>query len=203
MNLRHLEMHLERLAGFSRPSARLEQYQTPPAVAARLLFHAYMQGAIEDKAVCDLGCGTGILACGAALLGATPITGIDLDPQAVGQAEKNADAVGAEIAFLVGDVRDDGFGWSSLRCDTVVMNPPFGAQKAHADRPFIDRSLEIAPEVYGIFNGGSSPFVAAYTEGRAVIDEVIACSFPMRRTFAHHRKERVDIAVEVIHFHRI
>ncbi len=203
MNLRHLEMRLERLAGFSRPSARLEQYQTPPAVAARLLFHAYMQGAIEGKAVCDLGCGTGILACGAALLGASSITGIDIDPQAAIAARKNAESIGAEIDFIVADVRDAGFDWVSLRCDTVVMNPPFGAQKAHADRPFIDRSLELGSEVYGIFNGGSSAFVAAYTEGRAVIEEVIACSFPMHRTFAHHRKERADIAVEVVHFHRI
>ncbi|MDN7025632.1 methyltransferase [Methanoculleus sp. FWC-SCC1] len=203
MNLRHLEMRLERLAGFARPSARLEQYQTPPAVAARLLFHAYMQGAIEGRAVCDLGCGTGILACGAALLGASSVVGIDIDPGAVAAARKNADAVDAQIGFLVGDVRDEGFDWSSLRCDTVVMNPPFGAQKAHADRPFIDRSLQLASEVYGIFNGGSSPFVAAYTEGRAAVEEVIACSFPMRRTFAHHRKDRADIAVEVIHYRRI
>ncbi len=64
------------------------------------------------------------------------------------------------------------------------MNPPFGAQKAHADRPFIDRALELAGEVYGIFNEGSTPFVAAYTEGRATIEEVIRCAFPMKRTCA-------------------
>ncbi len=51
MNLRHLEMRLERLAGgFERPTARLEQYQTPPApVAARLLHHAAMQGGDRGK----------------------------------------------------------------------------------------------------------------------------------------------------------
>src|SRR5690606_40553656 len=32
-------------------------------------------------------------------------------------------------------------------CDTVVMNPPFGAQEPHADRPFIDAALSIAPEI--------------------------------------------------------
>lgn len=203
MNLRHLEMRLERLAGFERPTARLEQYQTPAPVAARLLHHAAMQGAIEKRAVCDLGCGTGILACGAALLGASPAVGVEIDPAAIDVARQNAELLGVDVEFIVADIRDPGIDWNALACDTVVMNPPFGAQKVHADRPFIDRALEIAGEVYGIFNEGSTPFVAAYTEGRAAIEEVVRCAFLMRRTFAHHRKERVDITVEIIHLRRI
>ena len=203
MNLRHLEMRLERLQGFERPTARLEQYQTPAPVAARLLHHAAMQGAIEGRRVCDLGCGTGVLACGAALLGASAVTGVDIDPAAIDAARRNAQMLGVSVEFLVADVRSPSVDWARLACDTVVMNPPFGAQKAHADRPFIDRALELAGVVYGIFNEGSTPFVAAYTEGRAAIDEVIRCAFPLRRTFAHHRKERVDITVEVIRLRRI
>jgi len=203
MNLRQLEMQLERLEGFERPTARLEQYQTPAPVAARLLHHAAMQGAIEDRRVCDLGCGTGILACGAALLGASAVTGVDIDPAAITVARKNAEKFGVAVEFIVADVRSPDFDRAALSCYTVVMNPPFGAQKAHADRPFIDLALEIAGEVYGIFNEGSTPFVAAYTEGRAAIEEVIRCAFPMKRTFAHHRRERVDIMVEVIHLRRI
>ncbi|MEN6512962.1 METTL5 family protein [Methanoculleus sp.] len=203
MNLRQLEMRLERLEGFERPTARLEQYQTPAPVAARLLHHAAMQGAIEGCRVCDLGCGTGILACGAALLGASAVTGIDIDPGAIDVARRNAGMLGVTVEFLAADIRSPDVDWAGLACDTVVMNPPFGAQKAHADRPFIDRALELAGVVYGIFNEGSTPFVAAYTEGRATIDEVIRCVFPLKRTFAHHRKERVDITVEVIRLGRI
>ena len=203
MNLRHLEMRLERLEGFERPPARLEQYQTPASVAARLLHHAAMQGAIEGRRVCDLGCGTGILACGAALLGASAVTGIDVDAGAIEVARRNAEAFDLSIEFLVADIRSPDVDWAGLACDTVVMNPPVGAQKAHADRPVSDRALELAGEVYGIFNAGSTPFVAAYTEGQATIEEVIRCEFPMRRTFAHHRKDRVDITVEVIHLSRI
>jgi putative methylase len=203
MNLRQLEMRLERLQGFERPTVRLEQYQTPAPVAARLLHHAAMQGAIEGCRVCDLGCGTGILACGAALIGASAVTGVDIDPAAIELARQNAETFGVTVDFIVADVRSPDVDWAGLACDTIVMNPPFGAQKAHADRPFIDRALELADEVYGIFNEGSSPFVAAYTEGRATIEEVIRCAFPLKRTFAHHRKERVDITVEVIHLRRI
>jgi len=203
MNLRHLEMELERLEGFERPTSRLEQYRTPAPVAARLLHHAAMQGAIEGRRVLDPGCGTGVLTCGAALLGAAAVTGLDIDPAAVAVARRNADRLGLDIEFLVADVRDSSLEWDRFASDTVVMNPPFGAQKVHADRPFIDRALELAGEVYGIFNQGSAAFVAAYTEGRAVLEEVIRCEFPMRRTFAHHRRDRVDITVEVIHLRRI
>jgi len=69
MKLKQLEMILQRVGGFPRPQAALEQYQTPAPLAARLLYHALMKGDIEGKQVCDLGCGTGILAIGAALLG--------------------------------------------------------------------------------------------------------------------------------------
>ena len=203
MNLRQLEMRLERLEGYERPIARLEQYQTPAPVAARLLHHAAMQGAIEGRRVCDLGCGTGILACGAALLGASNVTGLDIDPSAISVARRNAEMLGVSVEFLVADIRSPDVDRAGLACDTVVMNPPFGAQKAHADRPFIDRALELAAEVYGIFNEGSAPFVATYTEGRATVEEVIRCAFLLRKTFAHHRKERVDITVEVIRLRRI
>ena len=202
MNLRQLEMRLERLQGFERPTARLEQYQTPAPVAARLLHHAAMQGAIGGRRVCDL-VRTGILACGAALLDASNVTGVDIDPAAIEIARQNAEMLGVTVDFIVADIRSPDVDWAGLVCDTVVMNPPFGAQKAHADRPFIDRALELGNVVYGIFNEGSSSFVAAYTEDRAVIEEIVRCAFPMRRTFAHHRKERVDITVEVIRLKRI
>ena len=68
MKRKQLEMMLERLEGFSRPSFQREQYATPASVAAEMLFLAGMRG--ELGTVCDLGCGTGVLAIGAALLGA-------------------------------------------------------------------------------------------------------------------------------------
>ena len=78
MNLRHLEMSLERLEGFERPIARLEQYQTPAPVAARLLHHAAMQGAIEGRRVCDIGCGYGATAADLAARRGVTVTGLTL-----------------------------------------------------------------------------------------------------------------------------
>ncbi len=44
----------------------------------------------DGMAVLDVGCGSGILSIAAAKLGARPVTGIDVDPEAVRVAERNA-----------------------------------------------------------------------------------------------------------------
>jgi putative methylase len=198
MKLKKLEMALQRLAGFPRPRAALEQYQTPAPLAARLLYHALMKGDVEGRSVCDLGSGTGVLAIGAALLGAKNVRGIDIDHDAIVVAQENAALMGVDVEFLVADVRDVSFPESIGACDTVIMNPPFGAQTAHADRPFIDLALTIAPVTYGIFNAGSTPFIKTYTEERAEIAERVGGVFPIQRTFSFHTKEIQEIEVEIL-----
>jgi len=198
MRLKRLEMLLSRVKGFPLPSARYEQYLTPPDLAARLLFHAHMRGDIAEKRVCDLGCGTGILAIGAALLGATEVAGVEFDPRALQIAAENGKELGVFPRFI--EVRLPNPELPSLvgPCDTVVMNPPFGAQEPHADRPFIDAALSIAPAVYGIFNAGSRDFVKAYTGERAKVEEVVGGTLSMRRTFSFHAKDVLDTPVEII-----
>ena len=198
MKLKQLEMALQRLAGFPRPKAALEQYMTPAPLAARLLYHALMKGDIAGKRVVDLGCGTGVLAIGAALLGAASVTGADIDEGALAVARENAALPGAEAGFLALDLREGGCRERIGPADTVVMNPPFGAQKAHADRPFIDCALAIAPVTYGIFNAGSLPFVEAYIAGRGEVDEKVGGSFPIPRTFAFHTRDVQEISVEIL-----
>ncbi len=203
MKLRQLEMTLQRARGFSRPRAALEQYQTPAPLAARLLYHALMKGDIEGKRVCDLGCGTGVLAIGAALLGAESVVGTDIDERALAVARENAALLDVGVTFLAADLREDGCQERIGACDTVIMNPPFGAQKAHADRPFIDRALALAGVTYSIFNAGSIPFVKAYTAQKAEITEKIGGRFPIQRTFAFHKKDVQEIGVEILRLKRI
>lgn len=202
MKLKQLEMALQRLAGFSRPKAALEQYQTPAPLTARLLYHALMKGDIVGKRVVDLGCGTGMLAIGAALLGAGSVTGLDIDEGALAVARENARLLDAEVTFLSADLRDGDCRERIGACDTVVMNPPFGAQTAHADRPFIDCALSVADVTYSIFNAGSIPFVEAYTAQRAEISEKIGGAFPIKRTFAFHKKDVQEIEVEILRLKR-
>ena len=203
MKLKNLEMALQRCEGYTRPRAALEQYQTPAPLAARLLFDALMRGDIEGKRVCDPGCGTGVLAIGAALLGAESVTGIEIDEGALATARANAALFDADAEFIKGDVKDALLPRRVGACDTVIMNPPFGAQKVHADRPFIDFALNVAPVTYGIFNAGSIPFVEAYTAQRAEITAKTGGKFPIKRTFAFHTKDIQEIEVEILRLKRI
>jgi putative methylase len=198
MRLNELERRLETVKSFPSPSSRLEQYQTPASLAARLLFHAASKGDIGGRRVCDLGCGTGILAIGAALLGAFEVVGIDGDAAVLAPARDNATRAGVEITFLSGRIGDPGLPASLGPCDTVVMNPPFGAQKAHADRPFIDAALEIAPITYGIYNAGSRQFIESYIAGRGRVEEVIGGILPIRRTFSFQTRPMKEIPVEIV-----
>jgi len=198
MKLKRLEMTLQRIAGYSHPRAALEQYQTPAPLAARLLYHALMKGDIEGKTVCDLGCGTGVLAIGAALLGADCVRGVDSDPKAVEGAKANAELLDAHVDFIVADVRDATLPGRLGFTDTVIMNPPFGAQKAHADRPFIDLALKVAPVTYSIFNAGSTQFIETYTAERVEIDERVSGLFPIKRTFFFHTQDVQEIEVEIL-----
>lgn len=199
MKLQQLEMQLQKVHGFSRPKADAEQYMTPASLAARMLFHAALNGDIAGAHVCDLGSGTGMLAIGAALLGAD-VTAVEFDADAVAVARENAGQLGVEIAFREHRIGNPGL---DLSADTVVMNPPFGAQVEHADRPFLDVALAAAPECYGIFNRGSIPFVTVYTKDRAVIAEKIFARLAIPKQFAFHTRESLEIPVEIIHLRRI
>jgi putative methylase len=202
MKLKRLEMTLQRVAGYSSPRPALEQYQTPAPLAARLLYHALMKGDIEGKVVCDLGSGTGVLAIGAALLGAASVKGVDVDKKAVDIAYANAELLDADVKFIVADVKDQTLPEVLGICDTVIMNPPFGAQKVHADRPFIDLAISVAPVIYSIFNAGSTQFIKTYTTGRAEIDERVGGLFAMKRTFSFHTQDIQEIGVEILRLKR-
>ncbi len=199
MKLRQLEMCLQKIQGFRSPKADIEQYMTPAPLAARLLHEAALAGDICEMKVVDLGCGTGMLSIGAALLGAE-VTGIDIDEAALKIARKNAEAFGVDIEWI--RIRIDETA-KPLAADTVIMNPPFGAQKEHADRPFIDFALLTAPVCYGIFNKGSIPFLEAYTKNTAVITAKTAALLNIPKQFAFHTQENLEIPVEIVRLERI
>lgn len=198
MKLRTLEMALQKVRGFSSPDPGYEQYQTPAVLAARLLFDASLHGDIGGCSVLDLGCGTGILAIGACLMGAGTVTGIDQDPRALETAAENARALGVEVGFIRAIVGEGPFPTEISPVDTVIMNPPFGAQKEHADRPFIDRALQMGTRVYGIFNAGSLSFVTSYVRNRASVVSVTSGALTIPRSFYFHTRDSLDIPVEII-----
>lgn len=196
MRQKQLEILLEKVKGFPEPQAGMEQYSTPPPVAAELLHFAYMQGDLRGV-VYDLGCGTGILSIGAKLLGGEKVIGIDSDINALKIARENAKRMGVEVEFIACDV-------SQVKgsADTVVMNPPFGAQRKGSDRPFLKKALEIAKVVYSIHNVGSRQFIERFVEHRAKITHFKPLLFPVKRTFAFHKRDVEQIEVELYRFER-
>lgn len=72
----------------------------------------------EGKTVMDVGCGTGILAMCAHLLGAKEVTAIDIDAEAVKVAKKNMDAQGFPIEVTCGNLLENFFG----KKDIIVAN---------------------------------------------------------------------------------
>ncbi len=74
------------------------------------------QADLKGKYVIDYGCGSGILAIAAALLGAERVIGVDTDPQALEATRENARRNGVEIeAYLPGNCPDE-------PCDLLLAN---------------------------------------------------------------------------------
>jgi putative methylase len=191
-----LEILLQRVAAHPKPSADLEQYSTPAAIAADVLWFAYGQGDIAGKKVVDLGCGTGILGIGAKLLGAEEVISLDMDEAALGVAMANASALGVDLSLLTVDVRD-----FPEPADTVVMNPPFGAQKgdAHADMPFLERALATAPVTYTFHKAETEPFVLrriVELGGDATHRKTYA--FPLPHSMPFHTEEVREVPVVML-----
>jgi putative methylase len=197
MKKKELEILLERIEDIPEPHVDREQYTTPATVASEVLYFAFMNGDIRDRVVYDLGCGTGILGIGAKLLGAKAVIGIDSDEKMIEVAEVNGKRLGLQVEFRRCDVREvEGEG------DTVVMNPPFGAQRKnrHADRLFLEKALEIAPVVYAILNKGSESFINRFMPTASVRHFPVA--FPLRRRFSFHKKDTKFIPVEIYRIER-
>ncbi len=191
-------MALQGLAPQAGRSAKLEQYPTPAHVAADMVWEAFAAGDIEGKKVCDLGSGNGILAVGAALMGAAEVRGFDVDPAAVEVARVNADRAGASVEFSTIDISD-----LETVADTVLQNPPFGAQTRHADRAFVRKALEVAPRAYSLHMGGTQRFIEGMVQSLDASCEVVKrYKFEIPYAFEFHRKVREDISVVLLRFTR-
>jgi ribosomal protein L11 methyltransferase len=85
----------------------------------RLTLLALQSLDLTDRTVLDIGCGSGVLAIGAVMLGARSALGIDIDPDALGNANENAtlNAVTPSVRFEERDFRD-----LSTPADIVVAN---------------------------------------------------------------------------------
>ena len=202
MRKRHLAIELSKLELPGNPKEKYEQYPTPSELAANVLNMAFMAEDVEDKIVYDLGCGNGIFGIGAAILGAKKITCVDIDPDMIALAKKNANNLGLDIEFIKCDVdRLEG------KCDTVFQNPPFGMRgRKKSDRIFLKKSLEISKKVYSIHRGGyrheksskTREFLTSFVEEHGgIVKAVKAFKFDVPYMFKFHKKPKVSYNVDL------
>ena len=186
MKQRTLEIILQDIPAPTQPDPAREQYLTPAPIAADLLYTALQYGDITDKTVLDLGCGTGIFSVGAALLGARHVTGIDSDPRLIDQAKAYAAAKHLDIDYVTCDIDA-----VKTKADTVLMNPPFGAQKANrqADRRFLEKGFEAAAVIYSLHLTKTIPFLRKMIAARSgEISLEKGYAFPIPAQFSFHTK---------------
>lgn len=192
MDKKRLEIALSRLKTFSSGKAELEQYQMPSSLGAEIVWWAYMNGDVNRKIVCELGCGNGILGVGAGLLGASAVYFVDVDSSMIKLAKENAKGLKVKAGFFNCDVSD-----FDKKCDTVVMNPPFGVQREHSDREFLLKAFESCDAVYSVHKSESKGFIQKIcADNKFFAAGVLDRNFVIRKFYDFHTKMRKDVRVK-------
>jgi len=191
-----LEIALSRLKPSPSPELAFEAYDLNPSAAAEVLFQAETRYEdIRGRTVLDLGCGSGILAIGAALLGARDVLGIDINVESVRVAKENARQAVSVVAFVAGDIE-------AVRgsFDVTVMNPPFGTRRRGMDVIFLRKAMDVSERVYSLHKGGerNRRFLKKVVEELGgKVDAVFGMEIEVARTYEFHRKRRYPVAVDL------
>lgn len=198
---KHLEMKLQSVPPHPNPKVGLEQYSTPSVIASDLIWNASSLGDIEGKNVVDLGCGSGILTLGCALMGANRAFGVDIDNDSITLARESLEKLKVENAeFILSDINDyDNDG----DVDTVIQNPPFGSQRnaEHGqDLKFVEKACQLKPDVLYSFHMASTEefLISYYEKNNLEITHIFRYNFPIPKIYEFHTKEKQNVDVIVI-----
>jgi putative methylase len=196
MKKKELELLLQKVPVFEKPVPKLEQYITTADIAADIIFIAYQFGDIKDKIVVDLGCGTGIFSFGASIAGAKEVVGIDIDKNSIKIAKNYAKKINEKIKFVTKDIKN-----VKIICDTIIMNPPFGAQKSNlnADRRFIEKGFEISKIIYSLHLSKTIQFINKLVSSLGgEINYSKDYTFSLKNVFNFHKKEILKFNITLL-----
>lgn len=198
MRKKQLEILMESIPIPFNPKLGWEQYSISTKSAAEILFIIdNLFNEIKSMRIADLGCGSGRLSIGAALLGANHIVAVDIDLESITQLKTTiskyhlADKispVAAEISAIRGQL------------DIVIQNPPFGIIKRYSDRKFIVKALQIAPVVYSLHKAHEKTryFIKRFVEkNNGEVTHIFNMEMLIPHTFEHHGKRIYPINVDL------
>lgn len=192
---------LGKLKGFTDPNMMAEQYEIPQDIAGNVLWHAFITEKVRGHTIADLGCGTGFLGILALIMGAKCVYFVDFDKNALKTAKSNLEYVKSESSlgnnisgkavFLHSDVAN-----FDKMVDLVLTNPPFGTKVRHADREFLVKAFEIAPNVYTFSKSECKNFIYRLADKHKYsVIEVMDFAWPLKMSMKHHRKSTKKINV--------
>ncbi|MBC5635620.1 peptide chain release factor N(5)-glutamine methyltransferase [Ornithinibacillus sp. BX22] len=173
-----------------------EDVLIPRPETEELVLHVIAH-APKDKpiTIVDVGTGSGIIAITLALeLPNADVYAIDISPDALVMAKKNAEDLEANVTFLQGDFLEP-FVKQDLRADIIVSNPPYIAEEERSE--LSDTVVNYDPEIAlfaednglfaykkiisqlpaAILSGGSVAFEIGHLQGKAV-QELLQQTFP-------------------------
>jgi len=142
-----------------------------------------------------------MLSVAAGMLEAASVTGFDCDESAIAVARENAIDQDVEVEFILGRVPQVPF---SGKFDTVIMNPPFGTRREGMDWLFLQTALRHADVVYSLHKTSTRKFLLekATREVECKADVVAEMKFDIPKSYKFHKKESVDVAVDLLRFEK-
>ncbi len=187
-----LGIELSKLKTFQKPKPNLEQYSTEAEIASMMLWIAYMNSDIEEKKIADFGAGTGIIGIGALLLGAKKVYFVEKDKDAITVLKENLTKYNYDNFSIINkDVSE-----FKNKVDTVIMNPPFGVQKAHADKEFLITGFNTANTIYSLHKIESKKFIEKLCEENGFeLKNMIHINYSLKRQFEFHTKKIKKIKI--------
>lgn len=132
------------------------------------------------------------------MLGADYVVGVDIDTTSLRVAVENSQRLGLKPDWVLGDI-------ATLRgpFDTIIMNPPFGTRKPHADLYFVEDAIDMAHVVYSIHKSSTRRFITRWLNNHRTKFQVIeSAKMEISHQFDFHRKRRQYVDVDVYRIER-
>ncbi len=208
MDKKRVEIILTKLDDFKNPKPDLEQYCTPPGVAADFLNTVYLNEN-EKTDILDLGCGTGFLSIAAGLFGFN-VRGVDIDYESLSIAEKNKkkaeEESGKELSVDfeqqdISELRETGKKYA------VVMNPPFGIQERGKNLLFLEKGFNSGEHVYSLLHcpedkrKDTEDYIKEFSARKGFEAKILRrYRFDLKNTMVFHQEDVKTITTNLYYF---